>query len=108
MWLEGGEDGGRGAGDHDWRGQRVHLAVYLPLNSRSQVVFALFTSNFIGVCFSRSLHYQFYVWYFHTLPYLLWCTPAKKLAHLLKYVPLWIKGGAALRRVGTRLPVYLF
>jgi len=44
------------------------------LNSYVQIVLPLFTSNFIGMCFSRSLHYQFYVWYFHTLHYLLWST----------------------------------
>ncbi len=38
------------------------------------IVTIMFLSNFIGICFSRSLHYQFYIWYYHTFAYLLWCT----------------------------------
>ncbi|NXY25633.1 ALG3 mannosyltransferase, partial [Atrichornis clamosus] len=61
-----------------------------PLNTSAQIVFILFSSNFLGVCCSRSLHYQFYVWYFHTLPYLLWCTPTTKLAHMPKVLLLGV------------------
>ena len=42
----------------------------------------LFTANLIGIACSRSLHYQFYVWYFHSLPYLLWSTRFRIMARL--------------------------
>jgi alpha-1,3-mannosyltransferase len=45
----------------------------LALSPRT-AVYMLFTANFVGMVVARSLHYQFYVWYYHTLPWLLWQT----------------------------------
>ena len=39
----------------------------------NQIVHLMFGSHFIAICFCRSLHYQFYNWYFFSLPYLLYC-----------------------------------
>lgn len=46
-------------------------------------IFPMFLANFIGVVCARSLHYQFYSWYFHSLPYLLWCTPYSTIIKFL-------------------------
>jgi alpha-1,3-mannosyltransferase len=40
--------------------------------SPEHVLSTLFVSNFIGICCARTLHYQFYCWYFSALPFLLW------------------------------------
>ena len=44
------------------------------------VMTTLFASNFIGVVCSRSMHYQYYDWYFHSLPYLAWRTDLPVIA----------------------------
>lgn len=42
-----------------------------PVNAET-VLSTFFVSNFIGICCARTLHYQFYSWYFSSLPFLLW------------------------------------
>jgi alpha-1,3-mannosyltransferase len=36
------------------------------------IINTLFASNIIGVVFARTLHYQFYCWYFYSVPLILW------------------------------------
>jgi len=43
------------------------------LSEPRDIVNCIFLCNFVGIVFARSLHYSFYVWYFHTLPLLLTC-----------------------------------
>ena len=37
-----------------------------------RMLMMLFSANLIGIICARTLHFQFYSWYFHTLPFLLW------------------------------------
>ncbi|XP_074287407.1 dol-P-Man:Man(5)GlcNAc(2)-PP-Dol alpha-1,3-mannosyltransferase isoform X1 [Silene latifolia] len=46
------------------------------------IVTTMFVGNFIGIVCARSLHYQFYSWYFFSVPYLLWKTPFPTLLRI--------------------------
>ncbi|KAJ2486404.1 dolichyl-P-Man:Man(5)GlcNAc(2)-PP-dolichol alpha-1,3-mannosyltransferase [Coemansia sp. RSA 2050] len=50
--------------------------------STEEVLSVVFSANFVGVVCARSLHYQFYAWYFHTLPFLLHASRLPLLAQL--------------------------
>ncbi|KAG6529756.1 hypothetical protein ZIOFF_011970 [Zingiber officinale] len=52
----------------------LHLMLLAILHSLD-VASVMFTGNFIGIVCARSLHYQFYSWYFYSLPFLLWISP---------------------------------
>ncbi|KAG7531424.1 hypothetical protein FFLO_04345 [Filobasidium floriforme] len=49
-----------------------HAPVYQGSESAYHIPLVLFTSNLIGITFARSLHYQFFSWYAHQMPFLLW------------------------------------
>ncbi|KAG2697424.1 hypothetical protein I3760_07G105200 [Carya illinoinensis] len=53
---------------------------------KEHIVTTMFVGNFIGILCARSLHYQFYSWYFYSLPYLLWRTPFPTLLRLILFI----------------------
>jgi len=62
--------------EHDLKPQLKKKKININMDiSANLFLLPMFSANFIGIMFSRSLHYQFYVWYYHTLPFLLWSTP---------------------------------
>ncbi|KAK3041500.1 hypothetical protein RJ639_000477, partial [Escallonia herrerae] len=56
------------------------------LLQKEHIVTTMFVGNFIGIICARSLHYQFYSWYFYSLPYLLWRTPFPTLLRLILFL----------------------
>lgn len=54
------------------------------LLSAPYITSTLFVANFIGICFARSIHYQFYCWYFHSIPYLLCCNCINRYINAIK------------------------
>ena len=75
----GGGGGGGGAGG----GGRGGTVAEAEAARAHDTLLTLLGCNYIGIVVSRTLHYQFYVWYFHTVPLLLWAAPLRTPVRLL-------------------------
>lgn len=53
--------------------------------NKEHIATVMFVGNFIGIVCARSLHYQFYSWYFYSLPFLLWKAPFPTLLRLVLF-----------------------
>ncbi|KAJ4727653.1 Dol-P-Man:Man(5)GlcNAc(2)-PP-Dol alpha-1,3-mannosyltransferase [Melia azedarach] len=53
---------------------------------KEHIITTMFAGNFIGIVCARSLHYQFYSWYFYSVPYLLWRTSYPTLLRLILFI----------------------
>ncbi|KAF3332174.1 dol-P-Man:Man(5)GlcNAc(2)-PP-Dol alpha-1,3-mannosyltransferase [Carex littledalei] len=53
--------------------------------NKEHIATVMFVGNFIGIVFARSLHYQFYSWYFYSLPFLLWKTTFPTFIRLILF-----------------------
>jgi alpha-1,3-mannosyltransferase len=42
--------------------------------SPEYIIYTMFVSNYVGIAFARTLHYQFYCWYYLSLPTMHWMT----------------------------------
>ncbi|XP_013148455.1 PREDICTED: lethal(2)neighbour of tid protein 2 [Papilio polytes] len=62
--------------------ENIHYSINFDVISQLFIL-PMFLTNFIGVVCARSLHYQFYSWYFHSLPYLLWSTNLSVIVRFL-------------------------
>ncbi|KAL1542650.1 dolichyl-P-Man:Man(5)GlcNAc(2)-PP-dolichol alpha-1,3-mannosyltransferase [Salvia divinorum] len=62
--------------------QNINLRVL----KTEHIATTMFVGNFVGVVCARSLHYQFYSWYFYSLPYVLWRTPFPTWFRLILFV----------------------
>ncbi|KAK9818783.1 hypothetical protein WJX74_007620 [Apatococcus lobatus] len=58
------------------------IPCHRPRLPAAHVLLILFSGNFLGILCARTLHFQFYSWYFHTLPFMLWQLPLADLARL--------------------------
>jgi len=61
------------------------VRMYARPTACADMLAVLLTSNFVGFVCCRSMHYQFYVWCYHSLPFLLWLADA--IPALLKSAP---------------------